>query len=331
MWSRVDDPGNGMERDTTSTGSLAIGIEIGGTKTQVGIGSRESRLLPNGILTRPVLRENGAVGIRADLVTMVTELLASEQLELSDISRIGIGFGGPVDASSGVALKSYQIEGWDNFPLRAWAEKEWSRPVFVQNDASTAGLAEALHGGGRGCRRVFYMTVGSGIGGGWIVDGEVDDGQGLGAAEIGHTWVTDPESGKPVEFEELCSGWAIGRRARLAAQKQKTLMAEIAGTVKEIDARVVYWAAEAGDELADRILSETCQGMGLAIGNVIALLHPERVILGGGVSLMGPLFWERLRAEVRARTMPVFAPGVEVAPAELGQDVVVIGALCLGR
>jgi glucokinase len=174
------------------------------------------------------------------------------------------------------------------------------------------------------------MTVGSGIGGGWIVDGRIDEGQGLGAAEIGHTWVTDPESGKPVELEELCSGWAIGRRARLAAQNQKTLMVEIAGTVEEIDARVVYLAAEAGDELADRILSETCQGLGLAIGNLIALLHPERVIVGGGVSLMGPLFWERLRREVYSRTMPAFAPGVAVMPAELGQEVVVIGALCLG-
>ena len=320
-----------MERDTTSTGSLAIGIEIGGTKTQVGIGSADGKLLPNGILTRPVVRENGAAGIRADLVTMVTELLASQQLELSDITRIGIGFGGPADASSGVALKSYQIEGWDHFPLRAWAEREWSKPVFVQNDASTAGLAEALHGSGRGGRRVFYMTVGSGIGGGWIVDGKVDDGQGLGAAEIGHTWVTDPESGKPVELEELCSGWAIGRRARLAAQNQKTLMVEIAGTVEEIDARVVYLAADSGDELADRILSETCQGLGLAIGTLIALLHPERVILGGGVSLMGPLFWDKLQSEVQSRTMPVFAPGVEVVRAELGQEVVVVGALCLGR
>lgn len=320
-----------MQRDITSSGSLAIGVEIGGTKTQVGIGSREGKLLPNGILTRQVVRENGAAGIRADLVAMVAELLASRHLELPNITRIGIGFGGPVDTSSGVALKSYQIEGWDHFPLRAWAEEQWDRASFVQNDASTAGLAEALLGSGRGCRRVFYMTVGSGIGGGWIVDGRIDDGQGLGAAEIGHTWIPDPESGKPVELEQLCSGWSIGRRARLAAAKEKTLMTELAQSLENIDGKIVYLAAEEGDGLANRILNETCQGLGLAIGNVIALLHPERVILGGGVSLMGLLFWDRLRNEVKSRTMPVLVPGVEVLPAELGQEVVVIGALCLGR
>ena len=311
--------------------ALAIGVEIGGTKLKVGIGSTGGKLRPGGILSRQVTRENRAAGIRADLLAMVAELLSSHQIGLSEVARIGIGFGGPVHTSSGVALKSYQIGGWDRFPLRAWAEEQWHRPVYVQNDASTAGLAEALHGAGRGCRRVFYMTAGSGVGGGWILDGRIDDGQGLGAAEVGHTWVPDPESGEPVELEQLCSGWAIGRRARLAAENQKTLMMEIAGTVKAIDAQVVYLAAAKGDVVADRILHETCQGLGLAIGNVLALLHPERVILGGGVSLMGPLFWDGLRSETQSRSMSAFAPGVEIVPAELGQEVVVVGALRLGR
>ncbi len=308
--------------------SLALGIEIGGTKIQVGIGSAGGKLLKPPV-RKQVIRENGADGILRDLVTMVDEVLVSTEHNLVDIHQIGIGFGGVLDTNQGLILKSYQIAGWDNFLLKDWAEKQWGKPVIIQNDASTAGLAEALHGSGRGYSRVFYMTIGSGIGGGWIVDGKVDDGQGIGAAEMGHTWVPDPISGIPAELEQVASGWGIGRRARAAVKNKKSLITEMAGALEAIDARIVYAAAEMGDEIAKQILNETCQILGIAISNVIALLHPERVIVGGGVSLMGPLFWNALRSEVAARAMPSFVSSVEIVKAELGEDVVVIGALCL--
>ena len=311
------------DRDTQA---LAIGIEIGGTKIQVGVGSANGKLLKTPV-RRKVIRAEGAEGIRQALVEMTAQALESAGLGLAHVARVGIGFGGVLDSTNGMTLKSYQIEGWDHFPLRQWAEEQWGKPVVVENDAGTAGLAEALHGSGRGFSRIFYMTIGSGIGGGWIVDGRLDSGQGLGSAEMGHTWVPEPDTGKPVELEQFCSGWAIGQRAQRAADNAR--MAKLAGSVDAIDARVVYTAAEQGDETALRILEETCQALGLAIGNVVALLHPQRVVIGGGVSLMGPLFWDRLRREVHRRSMPVFVPGVEVVPAALGEDVVVVGAVCL--
>jgi len=143
-------------------------------------------------------------------------------------------------------------------------------------------------------------------------------------------WVHDPQSGGLVELEQVCSGWAIGQRARLAAANGHSLMREMAGSLEDINAKVVYAAAEQGDEIAARILNETCQILGAAMSNVVALLHPERVILGGGVSLMGSLFWNALQNEFRSRVMPVFAPQVELVPAKLKESVVVIGALCLG-
>ena len=309
---------------------LSIGIEIGGTKTQVGVGSAKQGLLPGGVVRRPVQRERGADGILKDIVSMVTEVLASQKLGLSDIGKIGIGYGGLLDSANGVTLKSYQIEGWTDFPLRTWAEGKWGKPVFVENDASTAGLAEYCLGNGRGCSRLFYITAGSGIGGGWIVDGKIDNGQGLGAAEIGHMWVPDPWNGILTELEQVCSGWAIGRRARLAASNSDSVMKELAGSIDQIDARILYQAAEQKDETAVQILRETCQTLGAAISNVVALLHPQRVILGGGVSLMGSIFWELLQDEFRSRLMPTFAPHVELVQAELHEDVVITGALCLG-
>lgn len=310
--------------------SLSIGIEIGGTKIQVGIGSSEAGLLSGSMLRREVHRDRGAQGILRDIQSMVDEILTSRQLTLADIHKIGIGFGGILDSARGVTLKSYQIEGWTNFPLKEWAERQWGRPVFIENDASTAGLAESILGNGRGYSRVFYITVGSGVGGGWILNGKVDNGQGLGAAEIGHMWVPDPQSGALTELEQVCSGWAIGQRARVAARDADSLMVKMAGSLERIDAKAVYLAAERGDAVAARVLQETCETLGMAISNIVALLHPERVILGGGVSLMGPLFWNALQNEFRTRVITTFAPGVELLPAKLREDVVVIGALCLG-
>lgn len=313
---------------TNTLDELAVAIEIGGTKLQVGIGTTSGTLLQSPV-RRTVRRESGAQGILHDIQSMVEQALTAAACHLSDIQKIGVGFGGPLNIAEGVVLKSYQIEGWEGFPLKQWMEETWGKPVMVQNDASTAALAEALHGSGCGYNRIFYMTIGSGIGGGWIVNGHVDNGQGFGAAEMGHTWVTEPQSGMPAELEQVCSGWAIGKRARTAAEKQLTLMLDLAGSVDAIDAKIVYAAAERGDDVARRILDETCQMLGLAISNVVALLHPERVIIGGGVSLMGPLFWDTLRREVTARSMPAFASSVELVRAKLGEDVVVIGALCL--
>jgi glucokinase len=318
-----------MKANTSPVTPFAIGIEIGGTKIQVGIGSTNGKVISGGLIQKQVVRERGADGIRHALLSMVKEILDAKNLELADIARIGIGFGGILDINSGVILKSYQIDGWDDFALRKWAGERWNKPVFIQNDASVAGLAESLYGSGQGYTRVFYMTIGSGIGGGWITDGKVDNGQGLGAAEIGHTWVPDPGTGEPSELEQICSGWSIGRRAREIATKKSTVMTELAGTIDEIDAKIVYSAAKKGDEAANLILVETCQTLGLAISNVIALLHPECVILGGGVSLMGSLFWNRLRAEVRSRTIPALASKVRIVRAKLKENVVIIGALSL--
>jgi glucokinase len=176
---------------------------------------------------------------------------------------------------------------------------------------------------------LFYITVGSGVGGGWILNGRIDNGQGIGAAEIGHMWVPDPRTGEFTELEQICSGWAIGQRARQAASRAPSRMEEMAGSLEKIDAKIVYLAAEKMDETARLILKETCQILGAALGNIVALLHPERIVLGGGVSLMGPFFWDLLRSEFQSRLMPVFAPRVELVQAKLGEDVVVIGALCL--
>jgi glucokinase len=284
--------------------TLALGIEIGGTKLQAGVGSGDPKL--RALARLPVDPERGGEGIREAIPGLVEEALSRAGVRAADLAGIGVGFGGPVDSER--VLVSHQIEGWADFPLRAWLEERFKRPVLLQNDCKAAALAEYALGAGKGCRRIFYVTIGSGIGGGLVVDGRVDTGQGLGAGEIGHTWVPDPRTGKPEKLELVASGWSIGRRAGRAGQE-------------------VYAAAEGGEAESLRILDETTEALAVAIGNVVALLHPERVILGGGVSLMGTLFWGPLREKVARRAFGPFAGKWELVPSALGEEVVVIGAV----
>ncbi len=283
---------------------FALGIEIGGTKLQAGIGAGEPKLVA--LARRTVDPARGGEGIREQIPSLVEEVLSRTDVKLSDLAGIGVGFGGPVDSER--VLVSHQIEGWAGFPLRSWLEERFRRPVVLQNDCKAAALAESALGAGKGCRRIFYVTVGSGIGGGLVVDGRVDTGQGLGAGEIGHTWVPDPRTGTPEKLELVASGWSIERRAGRPGPE-------------------VYRAAERGEAAALGVLDETAEALACGIGNVITLLHPERVILGGGVSQMGPLLWNPLREKTAKYVFGPFAGRWELVPSALGEEVVVIGAV----
>ncbi len=308
----------------------AIGIEIGGTKIQAGIGSSGGELL--GLSRGQAAPEEGAAGILDLIPSLIESALKQADCTLDDIGGIGVGFGGPVDSKQGMTLVSHQVNGWDAFPLKKWFQERWSVPVFIQNDASVAGYAEAHLGAGKGCRRIFYITIGSGIGGGLITDGIIDEGQGLGAAEIGHTWIPDPDTGEPDKLELIASGWSIGRRARDAVEQgEASLITELCGDdISQITAKTVYTAAERDDALACALLEETCAALAVAICNVIALLDPECIVIGGGVSLMGPLFWDSLQRQVANYIFSPFKANVEIVPAALGEKVVIQGAILLG-
>lgn len=310
--------------------SLALGIEIGGTKLQAGVGFDNDRLI--GLARAPIDPAQGAAGIRSALPSLVDEALKKTHCTIDHLAGVGVGFGGPVDSRQGLALLSHQVDGWENFPLQQWAEEQWKRPARIQNDASLAGYAEAKLGAGRGWGRVFYITVGSGVGGGWICDGVLDEGQGFGSAEIGHTWAPDPDDGEPEKIEHICSGWSIEERAcaALADGEDSLLRTMSNGDADQLTARMVYQAAEHEDLLAQALLDQTTTALALAIGNVITLLHPHRVILGGGVSMMGPLFWGPLRKKIKRFAFHLYADSVEVVPASLGEDVVAVGAALLG-
>jgi glucokinase len=293
-----------------------LGIEIGGTKLQIGVGPDDGRL--RGLWRGAVDVAAGPEDIRKQIAQAVPELLAKSCLSFREVQGAGIGFGGPVDDESRSVIKSHQIAGWDGFPLADWVSKVISMPAALGNDADVAGLAEALHGAGKGLSPIFYITIGSGIGGGLIIDGEIYRGLGTGAAEIGHLDV-GKTSASPVPLELAASGWAIARKYHSRLPERHT-------------AQDVADLAAQGDAEAMRLLTDAWECLAAAICHVIALLCPRRIVIGGGVSLMGEeLLFAPLRRLVADRAFAPFAGLTDIVPAALGEEVVVHGAIALAR
>jgi glucokinase len=175
--------------------SYILGVEIGGTKQQIALASPEGEILK--ILQGRVAPEEGAEGIKNWLLTEIPPFTRQAQQDEKAVERIGIGFGGPVDSHTGSILKSVQVRGWSGFPLKSWFEKNFNLPTLVANDTNAAAWGEYCRGSGRGTEQFFYTNMGSGVGGGLILDGKLYDGQGYGAGEFGQTYVPDWTSSEP--------------------------------------------------------------------------------------------------------------------------------------
>jgi glucokinase len=320
---------------------MYLGIEIGGTKLQLGLGPGDGTLAA--LWRGAVDVTAGGEGIRQQILAAVPELLGKAGLGREQVRGVGIGFGGPVDDATRTVIKSHQIEGWDGFPLADWVADLLGWPAALGNDADVAGLAEALFGAGKGLSPAFYITIGSGIGGALIINGEIYRGCGRGAAEIGHlpirsVYVTRTGSAVECEglLEQAASGWAIERRAEDAMwdldNQDSVLFKMVGGEGQFVRARDVGAAAAEGDALALEILGDAWDRLAQAIAYVVALLCPRRIIIGGGVSLMGEkLLFEPLRRLVAERVFTPFASCYDIVPAALGEQVVVHGALALAR
>lgn len=299
--------------------NLFAGIEIGGTKLQMVIGDGCGQILDK--LRFKVDKNRGADGIRETIKESLPEFIRGK-----NIKRIGVGFGGPVDWKSGKICKSHQIEGWSGFDIASWLQELCGVETVVENDANTAAFGEAICGAGKGFNPVFYVTLGSGVGGGLVVDGKIYHGREPGECEIGH--VRLEKSGATVESR--CSGWAVDRKIREAiCSNRESCLREIVGQHSGGEARFLPDAISRGDIVAKQILRQTCDDLAFGLSHVVHLFHPQILILGGGLSNLGEL----LRAEVAEilpdYVMEAFHPVPEISIAKLGEDAVPVGALLL--
>ena len=300
---------------------MNLGIEIGGTKLQLVLGDESGKILDR--QKRTVDPIGGADRIRDQIRTSVNELLRR-----GPIRAVGAGFGGPVNWQTGRICRSHQVEGWSEFDLGGWLAELTGAPVQVENDANVAALGEAKHGAGARANPVFYVTLGSGVGGGLVADGNIYHGACPGEAEIGH--VRLDRNGTIVESR--CSGWAVDAKIReLRNREPDSLLSRLAGTMNGGEARHLTTALERGDAAACRILKETAADLAFALSHVVHLFHPEIIILGGGLSLVGEPLRRAVGDALRSFVMEAFAPGPQMALAALGEDAVPVGALELAR
>lgn len=296
-----------------------LAIEIGGTKLQLCIGTETGEILDRRRFL--VERSGGAPAIRAHIEPAARELVAQW-----NPAAIGIGYGGPVDWRTGRIAKSYHIAGWSDFPLGAWLQDLCGIPAFVENDANVAALGEAHRGAGRGRNPVFYTTLGSGVGGGLIVDGGIYHGTHPGEVEFGHLRLD--RSGTITE--DVCSGWSLDRIIReTIPHHPETPLAQLCARRPGNEARHLGPALAAGDALAADILDTMTSHLAYALGFVVQLFHPEIIVLGGGVSLIGEPLRSALQRKLPQHIMDVYQPGPPIVLAELREDAVPVGALVL--
>jgi glucokinase len=347
-----------------------LGIEIGGTKLQIAVGRGEGEPF-RAVWRATVEAAQRAARIQRQIVEGVDELLGRARIDRSQIAGVAIGFGGPVDTRKGQIVTSHQVAGWENFALVKWFDANFGWPAVLHNDADTAAYAEACFGAGKGFDPVLYVTVGSGIGGGLVCGGEIFRGSGAGAMEIGHLRPGHSPrqvSAGGASVESIASGFGIEDRARRtiaeweeaavrvesrfastdktgeretaprnpAAQRYPerfaTLMKFVDGERERITTRIVAQAAARGDRLSRELLSDATSTLGWALAQAITLVNPARIVIGGGVSLMGQdLFFEPVRAACQAEVFRPFAGIAEIVPAALGEEVVVYGAVALAR
>jgi glucokinase len=296
-----------------------LAIEIGGTKLQLFVGDERANIFERWRFDVNAL--SGGAGIREQIAGALPDVLRKHT-----VAAIGIGYGGPVDWQTGRVCCSHQIEGWADFPLGDWLRQRAEIPVVVDNDANVAALGEALCGAGEGRNPVFYVTLGSGVGGGCVVDGRVFHGAKPGESEIGHLRLD--RFGTTVE--QRCSGWAVDSQVREWLNGSvSTPLTRMAAKMHKGEARVLAPALRENCPLAKSILDELAENLAFALSHVTHLMHPEVIVLGGGLALVGEPLRAAVGAALKRFVMEAFAPGPQVRLAALGEDAVPVGALLL--
>ena len=310
---------------------LILAFDFGGTKLTAALTDSQHSQVddPRWLDLRRAFSPPDA-DVDYDLTTMIR--LGRELLGGQTPAAVGVSFGGPVDYAAGIVRLSHHVPGWENRPLQAVLAAEFGASVRVDNDANAAALGEYRFGAGRGSDSLLYITVSTGVGGGWVLNGRVWRGhEGL-AGEIGHT-VVDPQGplclcGKRGCVERLVSGPYMAQD--LAAVRQSQGAGAQAGEgdaalARSITGKEVARLAAAGDADARRILQRSAWALGVGIGNAANLINPQLVVLGGGVTKSGAAWWQGVRQSVQETTLPEVHTAV--VPAQLGDDAPLWGAV----
>jgi glucokinase-like ROK family protein len=311
------------------TYGYVVGIDFGASHLSIIIGDFGAHILEEAEIAIDVQEGPHICIDRADC--LLRELLAKAGKELKGILAIGVGVPGPIVADAGMVLAPPIMPGWDRFPIRDTLEKMWGCPVSLNNDSELGALGEWAAGAGRGEQNLAYIKIGTGIGAGLLLGGQIYQGITGSAGEIGHLTIEENgplcACGNHGCLEAIAGGRAIAEQAREAAHSdQRTQLINIK-PIESITARNVAAAARLGDLRSQQILSRAGTYVGIAIAGVVNMFNPGMVIIGGGVAQSGDILLEPIRLAVQRRSLPAATRAVRITTAMLGRRSSSMGAI----
>ncbi len=317
-------------QETKEQGLPVLAIDIGGTKIRTAIISETGQILAKeDCLT---LADEGLEPVTGRLLSGIDRLLTQRNIDPAQLHSISIAAAGAIDVLKGLITSSPNLPGWHNVPLRDIVKSRCKVNTFLINDASAAALGEHQFGAGRGANNLILLTVGTGIGGGIIIDGRLYLGQSGSAGEIGHMTIdvngTRCNCGNTGCLETLASGPAMAQEAvrRIEQGEKSSLTGIVDGEIGNITAEKIEVAAQGGDSLASEVISQAATYLGIGLANLVNIFNPEMIIVGGGVSEMGELLLEPARQVVKERAFELSARAVRIVRAQLGDDSGLLGA-----
>ena len=313
---------------------LYIGVDVGGTSVKAGVVDEEGRILSKD--STPTLAERTYEWVIRDIADLCGRVAAQAEVTMEEIGAIGVGVPGICDMRTGIIPFCTNL-GWHDVPFVSEMRKYIDKPVIVENDATVAGYAESIAGVSRDTQSSVFITLGTGVGAGIIINGKPYTGaHGIGS-EIGH--VIFKMDGEPCTcgnngcFERYASATAIIREARLALKAHpESLMAEACGGDPEnMNAKIVIDCAKQGDETAKHVFGEYARALALGLVSIVNFIDPEVIVLGGGVSNAGDFLLDAVREAMKPHIFFKTLPYADVRLARLGADAGIIGAALLGR
>jgi len=306
-----------------------VGVDFGASHLSALIADLSARIIEE--VEIPIDIQRGPSACIAEADRLVRDTLARAGLRLGEVLAIGVGVPGPLAAEAGMVVSPPIMPGWDRYPVSDTLEKLWCCPLSINNDAELGVLGEWAAGAGRGERNLAYIKVGTGIGAGLLLDGQLYRGVTGSAGEIGHLTIDENgplcACGNHGCLEAIAGGRAIAQQAREAVRKGKRTALAAIDPLEDISARDVASAARRGDLLSQQILTRAGSHIGIAIAGLVNLFNPGMVIIGGGLAQTGDILLEPMRQAVQRRSLPASARVVRITTAMLGRRSSSLGAV----
>lgn len=312
-----------------------VGLDVGGTSMKAGV--VDDNAAEKSSISLPTEPEKGQEHGLATMCSAIRQAVQIAGLQLSDITGIGVATPGTMDLKAGLILDPPNLKPWRNVPVRSHIAHEFKLPTAFQNDANAAALGEYWAGAGKGARSLVFFTLGTGVGGGIIWNGEVLEGEHSHGAELGHMKIemTNPRlcgCGKRGCLEAYASATAVVKRVYEALDSgESSILSSWPTGGEDLTARDVFAAAAQGDVLARRIVDETAFYLAMGATNAMHTIDPEMVVFGGGMIAAGDEFLQRIRHYIAELAFPVPAERTQICFAQLGNDAGFIGAAACAR